>query len=615
MGSENLFSDKSTSPMRMLCPVCMTALEDGVCPRCGELNFTQRAGLLPVASVVGNRYRIGAATDSNGDGVSYIAYDTQEKCRVTVREFFPDTIAGRDADNRAVLVLGGCAKVYNDCMRSFAIMWKKLERLCGLSSIIKVTDVFRENNTIYAVYSHEEAVTLGELLEREGRLSWDRLRAPFLSLLSSLAALHDSGIFHLGINLNAIKCRPDGSMLLTDFSIAQARNSMGDLSCELFDGFSALEQYDCNKKSGAWTDVYSLACVLYFAICKQRVPAISARLKDDSFTLSEEFTKAVPHALALATVNALRLSPEERTDSLVSFRDALLGKYTKPIDYVSKYYSFDDSVASLPTDILDFYRPITETPPRKNEFRPNAEPKPYINRGENQAKTTVPVHKPTTTRAVKPAAAPPKKKTKKALVLLIIPVALLCSLMLLYSFAPQSFDKLFGLFMIEEASTTEPQSTAVQVEVPVFVGRSQVSVMSDSEIRRQLNIIYVEDYSSDYAQGYIFHQTQAAGTSVDKMSDITLYVSIGPKPIIIPQVLGLHKDTARASIEGLGLVCVLIETQNDGTHTPDTVASVFPAEGESLFEHEELQVYYWGPVPETTRPTPTRSSILEWIFG
>ena len=124
---------------------------------------------------MGGRYYIGKAIRTNGEGITYVAYDNKEFHRCTVREFFPQALAVRDPDMVSIFPSSGNLQAFAECRDAFNEMWKKLMRLRGLTALINVTDVFAAGNTTYAVYQEAETKNLRDYLlsTQQGYLDWE----------------------------------------------------------------------------------------------------------------------------------------------------------------------------------------------------------------------------------------------------------------------------------------------------------------------------------------------------------------------------------------------------------------------------------------------------------
>ena len=79
-----------------------------ICPICGYDSTKQNPeNCLLIGFVLNDRYTVGQAKHSNGEGIAYIGWDNSESSVVTVREYFPSGFAVRNADKTVGMVKGG----------------------------------------------------------------------------------------------------------------------------------------------------------------------------------------------------------------------------------------------------------------------------------------------------------------------------------------------------------------------------------------------------------------------------------------------------------------------------------------------------------------------------
>ena len=301
------------------------------CPHCGfHADTMQMAPYLAVRTVVANRYLIGKLLEYNGDGATYIAWDINEKKPVTIREFLPDTLATRRVGEKEVSVLSGCELSYRECMADFVELWRKLTRMSGLSALVNVFDVFEENSTAYAICEYVKSITLRDYLLRlkTGYIPWERARALFMPVLSTLGMLHTAGIIHRGISPLTLHIGQDGKMRIGGFSIWQARTAKSDLSAQLFPGYAAIEQYGYEGKQGPGTDIYAFAATLYRALIGSDPIEATERLTNDRLMVPGRFAEQLPAYVINGLINALQIMPEERTRSVEQLRADLPENFT-----------------------------------------------------------------------------------------------------------------------------------------------------------------------------------------------------------------------------------------------------------------------------------------------
>ena len=82
-----------------LCFGCMkrTNASGGVCPECGYSDQTtcDPSFITPGTQLNNRRYIVGVALSANGEGITYLAYDASNSCRVLIREYMPQNLCTR----------------------------------------------------------------------------------------------------------------------------------------------------------------------------------------------------------------------------------------------------------------------------------------------------------------------------------------------------------------------------------------------------------------------------------------------------------------------------------------------------------------------------------------
>ena len=303
-----------------LCMECLgTKNESGVCTRCGkEEDIIQPSPLLPIKSVIAQRYLIAKAHKQNGECFTYAAYDMKLEKAVSVREFFPGRSAERDIDLINVIPKEGMEKVYSQHLNSFISLWQKIMRLKGVTALITVNDVFQCNGTAYAVYDESERITLRDYLldTEEGFITWDQARILFMPVLSTIGTLHTSGIVHKGIAPASFIFTKDGRLKLTDFCTEHVRIKGGFGDAEIFDGYAPIEQYSVPAKTDAKTDIYSFCCVLYRSLIGSLPIDARERAENDRMMIPARFAEQLPAYVINALINGMSIYPEDRTDNI-----------------------------------------------------------------------------------------------------------------------------------------------------------------------------------------------------------------------------------------------------------------------------------------------------------
>ncbi|VEI12525.1 Serine/threonine-protein kinase PrkC [Trueperella bialowiezensis] len=105
----------------------------------------------------------------------------------------------------------------------------------------------------------------------------------------------------------------------------------------------------------------------------------------------------------------------------------------------------------------------------------------------------------------------------------------------------------------------------------------------------RLNAVVEEDYSETVPQGQVISQTPEPGTSVPHSSQVTITVSLGRKPISVPDLTGASLDDASARLAEYGLSATTTEEFSDTT-PQGHVISQEPAAGTTLYRGDSMNL-------------------------
>ncbi|MCC8130976.1 MAG: PASTA domain-containing protein [Ruminococcus sp.] len=549
------------SEYKMLCMGCMEPLMEGqdVCPNCG-LSVT--AGNLPSylqpKTVLDSRYIVGKLIKSNGESASYIGYDNTESVKVIIKEYMPDVICQRAKGSSELIVDQNYVVQYKNYMSEFVELNKSLARLRTMSHIVAPTDMFTANNTVYAVFPHIEGITLRQYLQdNAGELTWDQVKKLFPPLLTTLACIHNAGILHRGICLDNIIVTDKNELMLTGFAIPEIRTVNTDLAPELYDGFSAPEQYSASEWEGTWTDVYAVAAVMYRLLTGCMPPEPMSRIGNDSLMEPNKINPHVPANVSKVITQAMRLSCEQRIQTIT--------------DFVTKLFDQPSYMTQLPMG-------ATQTIPiQDNKDR-------------------------------RPSQSSKKKKKKKgnggniAMIIgaiLLVGIVVAAFLALISMLLPESSDdtetttaSTTTAAPVTTAATTEATTEATEdvttvssdetetttatsgtmFVMPNLVGKKYTSVADSDTWKGRLEFEVIYDYSDEYERGYIYDQDIPEGTDLYPVTTVKLYVSQGLAVVEIPDYMN-EDGTRMTKEEYVALLDELnIKYECRDVETPDTLS-------------------------------------------
>jgi serine/threonine protein kinase len=263
-----------------------------------------------------------------GFSIVYLAQDTSLDSMVAIKEYMPSSLASRSADLNVSVKSDRYLDTFNAGMKSF-INEAKLLRQFEHASVVKVYRFFESNGTAYMVMPFYEGRTLKQILKEMGGPpdeAW--LKSLLLPVMEALELIHSHQCFHRDIAPDNIMILADGRPLLIDFGAA--RRVIGDmtqaLTAILKPGFAPIEQYADipGIRQGAWTDVYALAGVIYYALIgKAPTPSVARVVTDSLVPLTTQLAGKYSERFLSGIDAALKVRPEERIQSAAEFRTAL----------------------------------------------------------------------------------------------------------------------------------------------------------------------------------------------------------------------------------------------------------------------------------------------------
>lgn len=586
-----------------LCLGCMNELDaDGTCHRCSYGNNVPRIQpYLAPSTVLDDRYLIGRLLTYNGEGASYISYDTVAHEKVVVREYFPDTFCSRSQNSDVVSVIPDCLAKYKTYMSEFAEVNKALSRLRTLQNIQPAKDMFAQNNTTYAVYPYVEGVSLKKFLQtNSGRLSWEQVKKLFPPVFTTLSLAHNAGIIHRGISPENIIVTNKGELKICGFCISAIRTCNSELTPELYSGYAAPEQYNSLEWQGSWTDVYSISAVLYRILTGCVPTEAYRRIGNDDLVDPIRINSEIPAAVSHIIMKGMAVRSEDRIQT------------------------------------------ITELVTRLFE-------QPQYIEHEKGATQTIPVQKPETPAhrvPVEQSIGQEEENTRAktiatiALAAALLVLAIILLVILLSSSGGDRGQSSSGnnwstptlgtnttvtvtdrndSSASEQVITTPAPVTTVSpygegAIMPQLVGYYYESVKGS--VSTAFNITIVEDYDNlAYAKGYITNQSIEAGTAYDpeNFPDLAISISMGPSMVEIPAFSGVGKDEYIRKLNDYGIKYEL-KTMYSNYVAKDIVCltSKLPGEQINVKEKEVLTVYISAGVdPATTTTTVSETTANE----
>ncbi|SDC16297.1 MULTISPECIES: serine/threonine protein kinase [unclassified Candidatus Frackibacter] len=284
---------------------------------------------LPEGTILKNNYRIkdNLVTRSNFS-IVYLAerIDTSEE--VVIKEFFPKNLALRDLDAKSVVCKNNLFKdKFKEECNSFS---KEAKLMIELENkyVAKCYDYFKENNTSYIVIKYYQGKTLGNYLNENNLNFKDFLRGIYLPLLDAVNNIHKEGYIHRDIKPSNIIIYNKQPIIIDFGSVIDYKKDF-QKKVLLTPGFSPIELYSEKTRQGCYSDIYSLAAILYYYFT-QKIPREAVdRIIEDKIKEVNELNQEVSSYLNRVIMRNLSLNYKDRDQKVWSLQLKLWKEYIK----------------------------------------------------------------------------------------------------------------------------------------------------------------------------------------------------------------------------------------------------------------------------------------------
>ena len=302
---------------------------------------------LPVGTRLGE-FEITGVIGEGGFGIVYSARDMTLDRMVALKEYLPFSFALRAADGSIQPKSEEQRSTFAAGLASFINEAKMLARFTH-PGLVEVFRYLEANSTAYMAMRYYRGVTMRDILHSTPHIATEKWLCETLDpILLALKELHSERCFHRDVAPDNIMVLPNGRSVLMDFGAA--RMMIADMTqaftTVLKPGFAPIEQYsnDGSMPQGAWTDIYAIGGLLYFAMTG-RVPvqAISRMMSDPLKPVQTLCGDRYSENLCNVVSKCLAVPASNRYQSIDELRAALgwvtvavvstLRAPTPPVDY------------------------------------------------------------------------------------------------------------------------------------------------------------------------------------------------------------------------------------------------------------------------------------------
>lgn len=506
------------------------------------------------ARLIGGRYEISRKVGENGAVAVYLGRDTTSDKAVVVKEFFSSKLMERGEDF-SVDVKGGCEVQYKSLSIDYEELWSYLMKLPEDLPLVRPTDVFWFENTVYCIEESCRRETLEDYLARAGEsISWAKLKRMISPVVKLLSKIHADGIYHRGISPQTLCVTDNEKLIITEFLIPPARTAESELESLLYFGYSAPEQYSSNSWQGSWSDVYSLAAVCYRALTGVTAVEWRQRKGESELVPAAKLNDSIPPNVSEALSKALAVELRDRYRTIEEFWcDLLEIKSESTVTYQLPIQKrTDDMVQTLP------------------------------------AKNALPFGSMPT---------------------VIAAIALVCAVAI---FALAISYRLIDIYLVppvqQEVSSSSENSEPAQESsssetsepellTPRLVGMNIEDILLDPFYTNLFSFDIERVFSDSQVAGAVVAQQPKAGEEPPSSSAIFLWISKGTERIEMPDLIGLDADEAvhRLETSEIEYSVELVEEAADGEHKDAKNGSVIGTSikaGVTVYRNSDTVVVY-----------------------
>ncbi|UZN03391.1 Stk1 family PASTA domain-containing Ser/Thr kinase [Cellulomonas sp. S1-8] len=490
--------------------------------------------------ILAGRYEVGELIGRGGMAEVHIGHDTRLGRTVAIKILRSDLARDpsfqarfrREAQSAAALNHPAIVAVYDTGEDTFT------EPSGNVAHVPFIVMEYVEGHTVRDILRDGHAVPIDEAVEITA------------GVLSALEYSHHAGIVHRDIKPANVMITPTGAVKVMDFGIARAIADSAATMTQTQAVIGTAQYLSPEQARGeqvdARSDLYSTGCLL-FELLTGRPPfvgdspvAVAYQHVREIPPVPSTIASDVPDALDRITLKALAKERDARYSSSAEFRadlEAVLrgGHVDAP--------AVGAALAAVPAgDATQVMAPAVATT--------QAMPPATAPWGATGLATT------TTTQQ----GDEDDENKRPWLVWVLAAVALLA---------------VGGIIWAIMASSAPPPETTV--EVPAVTGLSleaAQAALSEADLLSKP----AQEPSDEVAAGLATRTDPAEGESVEKETEVLLYISTGPSEVTVPDVTGKTEAEAVAALEAAGLVVAPARQREDSPTVPkDRVTKTEPA--------------------------------------
>ncbi|MBQ3244153.1 MAG: TonB family protein [Bacteroidaceae bacterium] len=254
----------------------------------------------------GGKYEIVRFISSGGFGCTYEAKHAMLNKSVAIKEFFVKDFCNRDSTTNSIYIASESKVSLIEKLRGKFVAEAQALFDMHHQNIVRVTDIFEENNTAYYVMDFISGPSLAGLIGERGALPEKEAVGYIRQVADALKYVHSLNRLHLDIKPQNIMINSSGDAILIDFGVSKQYDEVsGENTSTLVGstpGYAPIEQNGANLTIfSPASDIYALGATLYKALTGVTPPPASLIASGESLErLPETFSAPVRRAVEAA---------------------------------------------------------------------------------------------------------------------------------------------------------------------------------------------------------------------------------------------------------------------------------------------------------------------------
>ena len=425
-------------------------------------------------------------------------------------------------------------------------------------NIVKIFDVGFSEQIQFIVMEYIDGISLAEYIKLQGVLKWKDAVYFTVQILRALQHAHDRGIVHRDIKSQNVMMLPDGTIKVMDFGIARFNRETDKTLSEKAIG--SVHYISPEQARGELTDeksdIYSVGVMLYEMLTGQKpfdgdTPvAIALQHMQTQPKMLRDINSSIPEGLEEITIKAMQKEPSQRYQTAGEMiNDIEEFKKDPSIVFEYKYFSTDGSTK--------YFDKVTDKVDNSAAAAAVATEIDDEDLYEDEDDDEI-------------------EERRSPLLPILFAVASVFVIMTAWL-----------IFKIVTGNIPTDSGYEDEAEMPYLVGKTYDEVVNEYPWL-QLDVEY--KYSTEFEEYKVIDQQIPAGRVIKKTSEVTIYVSRGPRMINIEDLANLNAEDAKRKLEKSGLKVKIVKAESE--EVPEGyVIKTDPAAKSSVNEGTEVKVY------------------------